>query len=204
MAEDRELIERFGQAVGWPWIPVRFCYEVPKDEPRRLRFCEAVREAARTPIVLTRPSVTCIGARRSFGWALGLDEGLAEDVAVRQALPLAAAKKMLKAVPRLNGDFVAVEVGTRDTPDVLLSYAQPPTAMKIARALERSSGEPFTPIVSSVMSVCGNGAVRSFLSGNVTVSFGCQQSRESASIGRDRMVVGVPWAQVEKLLDTVQ
>ena len=204
MAEVREQISRFGNAFGWPWVPVRFCSEEPEGEAKELQFCEAVREAVRSPVVLTAASVSCPGAKRSFAWAQGLDEGLAEELAKKQSLPLRTAKKMIRAVPRLNNGAIAVEVGTKDTPDVLISYAQPPTAMKIARAFEKGTGEPIKPVISSVMSVCGNVAVRSFLTSEVSLSFGCDTSREAGAIGRDRLIVGVPWAQVDKLLETVQ
>lgn len=200
----RELISEFGNAFGWPWVPVKFCSEPPEGDPQELRFCEAIREAARSPVILTAASVSCPGAKRSFGWAQGLDEGLAEELARNQSVPLATAKKMIKGVPRLNSGVVAVEVGTKDTPDVLVSYAQTPTAMKIARAFEKTSGESLRPTLSSVLSACGNVAVRSFLTGEVAVSFGCDTSREAGAIGRDRLIVGVPWAQVDRLLETVQ
>ena len=204
MAEVREQISRFGDAFGWPWVPVKFCNQTPESEARELRFCEAIREAARSPVVLTAASVSCPGAKRSFGWAQGLDEGLAEELARKQSLPLRTAKKMMRGVPKLNSGVVAVEVGTKDTPDVLVSYAQTPTAMKIARAFEKTSGEPLRPTLSSVLSACGNVAVRSCITGEIAVSFGCDQSRESGAIGRDRLIIGVPWAQVDRFLETVQ
>jgi len=204
MEEVRKWISKFGDAFGWPWVPVRFCSEAPEGEVRELRFCEALREAVRSPVVLTAASVSCPGAKRSFGWARGLDEGLAEELAKKQSVPLGTAKKMIRAVPRLDDGAVACEVGTRNTPDVLVSYAQAPTAMKIARAIEKGSGEPLRPVLSSVMSACGNAAVRSFLSGDVALSFGCDQSREAGAIGRDRLIIGVPWAQVPELLGKIQ
>ena len=42
------------------------------------------------------------------------------------------------------------------------------------------------------------------VTGEFALSFGCDESRESGSIGRDRLVIGVPWAQVQRPLDTVQ
>ena len=71
MGKVRERISALGNAFGSLWIPVRFCWELPQGEPQRLRFCEALKEAARTTVLLTRDSISCMGARRSFGWALG-------------------------------------------------------------------------------------------------------------------------------------
>jgi uncharacterized protein (DUF169 family) len=132
-----------------------------------------------------------------------MDEGLAENLAKKQAVSLRTARSMVREVPRLDEGVLAVEVGTRATPDVLVSYAQPTTAMKIARAWQMMSGEPLRPVLSSVMSACGNAAVRSFLTGEIAVAFGCDQSRESGAVGRDRLILGVPWNSVEPLIEAV-
>jgi len=204
MTDTRARITEFGNAFGWPWVAVKFHRETPEAKPRDMRFCEALKEALSSPVVLTAGSVGCPGAMRSFGWAGESDEGLAKDMAEKQGLPVATAKKMIGGVPKLDCGVVAVEVGTRETPDVLLSYAQAPTAMKIARAIEKGSGEAPRPVLSSVMSACGNAAVRSHLTGELAISFGCDQSREAGDIGRDRLVIGMPWERVSELLGTMQ
>ena len=111
---------------------------------------------------------------------------------------------MIRDVPELGQGARAIEIGAKGVPDVLVSYAQPPTAMKIARAIEKASGESLKPVLSSVMAVCGNVAVGCMLSGDVTVSFGCADSREAGAIGRDRLIIGVPWGRVPELLGTLQ
>jgi len=204
MTDARASISEFGNAFGWPWVAVKFHKETPETKPTDMRFCEALKEALSYPVVLTAASVGCPGAMRSFGWSSGSDEELAEALAKKQGLPVATAKKMIDGVPRLDAGVVAVEVGTRDTPDVLLSYAQAPTVMKIGRAVEKGSGEPLRPVLSSVMSACGNAAVRSHVTGEVAISFGCDQSREAGDIGRDRLIVGVPWGRVSELLGAAQ
>jgi len=204
MTDTRKSISEFGNAFGWPWVAVKFHKEAPGATPRDMRFCEALKEALTSPVVLTAASVGCPGAMRSFGWPGGSEEELAETLAEKQGLPVATAKKMIDGVPKLDAGVVAVEVGTRDTPDVLLSYAQAPTVMKIARAVEKGSGEPLRPVLSSVMSACGNAAVRSHVTGEVAISFGCDQSREAGDIGRDRLVIGTPWERVSELLGTVK
>jgi uncharacterized protein (DUF169 family) len=204
MPDARDQIMEFGEAFGWPWVPVKFHREMPEDTPSEMRFCEAITEALRTPVVLTQDSTTCPGAKRSFGWLRGMDEGLAEDVARKQDIPLGTARKMVRELPKLDDGVVAVEVGTRLTPDVIVSYAQTTTAMKITRAFQKISGEPLKPVLSSVMAACGNAVVRCARSGDVALSFGCDQSRESGAIGRDRLMIGVPWKSVETLLQAMR
>ena len=199
----RETIDRFGTSFGWPWVPVKFRTFVPDERPAELRFCEAVREAQRLPVVLTADSIACPGAKRSFGWSQGLDEGLAEHLATQQLLPLAIARRAIRHVPKLTDGVVAVELGTSDTPDVLVSFAQPTTVMRIVRAHERSGRKPLTPVLSSVMSACGNVAARSYLRREAALSFGCDTSREASEIGRDRLMVGVHWDLVADLLAAI-
>jgi uncharacterized protein (DUF169 family) len=188
-------------AFGWPWIPVKFLTEAPSSAAQQKRFCESIPDGQVSPVILTAESITCPGAKRSFGWARGMDEGLAEKLSINQGVTLGTAKKALKRVPHLDDGVVAVEVGTRSTPDVLVSFAQPPTLMKLARAYEKTWDEPIRPVLSSILSVCGNAAVRSHMTSDVTVSMGCDASRESGQIGRDRLVIGVPWDRVAKLAD---
>ncbi len=201
MSDVKPTVRSFEESFGGTWVPVKFHKEAPEREARKLRFCEAAAEARWSEIVLTPESVSCPGARRSLGWSSGLDEGLAEEVAKTQSLTLATAKNLLKDVPRLDGSVAAVGLGTKDVPDVLISYVQPPTAMKIIRAFQKSSKGNLNPSLSSVLSVCGNVAVKSFLTREITFSFGCDLSRNWGSIGRDRLVVGVPWSMVPRLLD---
>lgn len=201
MSDVKPTMRSFEAIFGGTWVPVKFHEEVPEREPRKLRFCEAAAEGRWSEVILTPESVTCPGARRSLGWSSGMDEGLAEELAKKQSLTLATAKSLLKNVPRLDGSVAAVGLGTKDAPDVLISYVQPPTAMKIIRAFQKSSGGNLNSSLSSVLSVCGNVAVKSFLTGEITFSFGCDLSRDCGSIGRDRLAVGVPWSMVPRLLE---
>ena len=195
-----ERISEVGEAFGWPWVPVKFCRTAPKVVAKELRFCEAIKEARRSPVVLTADTVVCAGARRSFGWSQEPDERLAEQIAEKQGTPLAVAKRMISNVPRLENGFAAVEVGAMDRADVFVSYAQPVTAMRIARAIERFLDKPLSPRLTSVLSACGSVAARCFITGEVAISFGCEDSRDCGSISRDRLIIGIPWVLVPKLL----
>ncbi len=193
----RRLTDRFGGR----WVPIKFLDAPPADEPAgKMRFCEAVREAAHSRVVLTSDTVTCPGARRSFGWVRGMDEGLAESMATRQGIPLAVARELIRSTPRLDGDLPAVEIGGKARPDLVLGYATPLSVMKVVRAAEVATGRPLTQKLSGALSVCGNVAARCAKTGEVSVSFGCSESRGAAGIDRYNLVVGIPWSFVENLL----
>jgi uncharacterized protein (DUF169 family) len=202
--EAQKKIDDLGRAFGWPWIPVKFHSTAPAKPAEEKRFCEAIWDGRATPIVLTADSVTCPGAKRSFGWSRGMDEGLAEKLSRNQGVTLATAKRALKGIPFLGNGTVAVEVGTLEVPDVLVSFAQPVTLMKLARAYENKHDAPLQPSLSSVLSVCGCAAVRSHVRNELAVSLGCETSRDAGAIGRDRLVVSVPWGSIDALLDAAQ
>jgi len=201
MTKFAERTGRLTDRFGGRWIGVRFLDTPPggavADE---MRFCEAVMRAATSRVVLTDESVTCPGAKRSFGWAAGMDEGLAESMATRQGLPLAVTRELVRSTPRLDGGMQAVEVGGTGRPDLVLCYATPLIVMKVVRAVELGTGKTLAQSLSGALSVCGNVAARCVKTGEVSISFGCRQSREAGYIGRESLAVAMPWAFVERLL----
>ena len=51
------------------------------------------------------------------------------------------------------------------------------------------------------MAVCGNVAVKAYLTRHICLSFGCPDSREYGRISRDRLAVGIPFQLLETVLD---
>jgi uncharacterized protein (DUF169 family) len=194
-----EAVRRIESKFGGVWIPIRFLPE-SKENGSSLRFCEAVREAIRTRVILTSDSVTCAGARRSFGWAAGLDESLAESISEKQGVPLRAARAMVRGSAKLDRACAAVELRTTERPDVLVSFALPGDVMKVVRALETRIGGPVRQDLSSVLSFCGNVAARCHVSGEAAMSFGCGESRRVVGIRGDRLMIGLPWSVAKELL----
>jgi len=43
-----------------------------------------------------------------------------------------------------------------------------------------------------MMSICGGVAAKAYLKREICISFGCQDSRKYADIGRENLVVGIP------------
>lgn len=200
VAEFAELSGWLTDRFGGRWVPVRFLGAPPVGSlAGEIRFCEAIREAACSCVVLTAETAMCPGAKRSFGWAGGMDEGLAESMARRQGMPLAVARELIRATPRLDDGIQAVEIGGKGQPDLVLSYATPLSAIKVVRAVEVETGGVLAQRLSSALSVCGSVAARCAKTGEVSVSFGCAESREAAGLGRDALAVGIPWAFVERL-----
>jgi len=197
MDEFRLLEETFG---GW-WCGVRFGPGVEAGAhlaPRPMRFCEAVAASRTGPIVLTAELMNCPGGSRSLGWNDD-DDAMARTMAEKTGMSAGAARKVIADTPRLGRAPEQVTVGTYKSPDVIVAYAQPQTAMRLLREWQRPHGGSLQLETSGFMSVCGAVAVKAHLSGNICVSFGCPDAREFGGIGRDRLVIGLPFGQVTEI-----
>ena len=195
------LLER---EIGGRWIGLTLHHDtVPDGElaKRPMRFCEAVSEAKTGPLVLTPELVDCPGALRSLGWATSDDETMAQTMAKETDFAADIALKVIKNTPCLNEKIVAVTVGSDDSPDVVLSYAQPVAAMKLIRRWQELNGTDLRINGSTVMAVCGSVAVRAYLTGQICLSCGCPTSRKYGAIWRNRLVIGMPFSLIEMLCE---
>lgn len=197
MSDVRTLEEQFG---GW-WCGVRFgeggsARRVPETPP--LRFCEAVAASRTAPITLTPERLNCPGASRCLGWSQA-EDAVAQGLADQAGLSIEVAREVLRNTPHLDPGIEEVTFGTYEAPDVVIAFTQPELAMRLLRVWQGPRGFPLHVQASSFMSVCGAVAVRAYLSGQVCMSFGCPEARRCGSIGRDRLVVGLPLGQAHEL-----
>ena len=197
MNEVRLLEEKFG---GW-WCGVKFGDDADgrsRRADRPMRFCEAIAASRKGPVVLTPELLNCPGGSRSLGWNHE-DESIAQAMAEKAGMDIGIARRVIRNTPTLNGGIGQVTIGTYESPDVVISYAQPEAAMKLLRAWQRRHGSPLLTQASGFMSVCGAVAVKAYLTGKICISFGCPDAREHGDIGRDRLVVGLPMQEVRGL-----
>ncbi len=195
------LLER---EIGGRWIGLTFHHDtVPNGRlaKRPMHFCEAVSEAKKARLVLTPELVDCPGALRSFGWSTCDDKTIAQTMAEKTDFTADIALTVIQNTPCLNREIVAVTVGSDDSPDVVLSYAQPEAAMKLIRRWQERNGTVLRINASTVMAVCGSVAVRAYLTGQICLSCGCPTSREYGVIGRDQLVIGMPFSLIEMLCE---
>jgi uncharacterized protein (DUF169 family) len=188
--ELRLLETRFGGR----WCGVKFGKN-PGMHIRRagspMRFCEAIAASRTGPIRLTPELLDCPGGSRCLGWNTG-ESDIADAMTEKAGLECEAARQILRTTPHLEGELEEIVVGIRDTPDVVVSYSQPEAVMKLTRQWQASRGQPINMELSGFLSVCGMVAVKAYLTGEICISFGCPDAREYGSIGRDRLVVGLP------------
>ncbi|MFO7899655.1 MAG: DUF169 domain-containing protein [Planctomycetota bacterium] len=197
-----DIVPELQKRIGGRWTGVRFLAETPTEAlaDRTMRFCEAVSESYIRPIVLTPGLVDCPGARRAFGWTTEADDELAATMAEKMGTGSDSALRAIRETPHLADPAGAVRVGGPGTPDVVLTYAQPEAVMRVLHRWQANRGETPQIRVSSVMAVCGNVAVRAYLTDEICVSFGCPDSRTEGAVGRDRVILGMSAELAETLL----
>jgi uncharacterized protein (DUF169 family) len=195
----RLLTEKIG---GW-WTGVKFHYDDAPDVGAKMepmRFCEAIAASRTRQITLTPKTVNCPGARCSFGWTSENDPELVAAIAEKADMTPDVAKGLVFDTPRLRTAPTAITVGECVEPDVALSFIQAEATMRMLRCWEGHKGNALSAELSSVMAVCGNVAVKAYLTDRICLSFGCPDSRKYGAIGRDQLVVGLPMSRLEDLL----
>ena len=186
------------------WTGVKFYFKgeaIPEIKTGgNLRFCEALVEARSGPLLLNPGSVSCPGANYVFGWDRTHRYSIVAKLADRRGMELDAVEKLISQVPVLEQLPLAIGLNTDDVPDLIISYCQPTTAMNFLKLWQTEfGGSNLVSNLSSVLSVCGNVGVGSYLSKEVSLSFGCDDARQFSGIGRDRLVIGIPYPVMEKL-----
>jgi uncharacterized protein (DUF169 family) len=200
-----ENVKGIQRLLGVAWTTVKF-YLSDEAAPdvraaRDLRFCEAILESRSGPLVLRPDAVSCPGAKYVFGWDRNCRDEISAELVTRRGMEADAAENLISQVPVLTRPPVAIGLNSDDLPDLIVSYCQPPTAMDLLKLWQSEFGGGNLPSrFSSILSVCGNVSVGSYLSSEVSLSFGCDDAREFAGIGRDRLVIGIPYPLIGKLL----
>jgi uncharacterized protein (DUF169 family) len=87
-------------------------------------------------------------------------------------------------------------------PDVVIGYIRPQSGMKLVRQWQRVHGTRPLVRLSSIMAICGDVVVGAYVSSRLRVSFGCRDSREFGGVEDDRVVVGIPYHLLDRLLDS--
>ena len=193
-----ELLE---ERIGGRWTGIAFHDDHGPNEnlaERPMRLCEAIKQSYTQPVVLTRDLISCPGALRSLGWTPRVDDTLAQKIAETMGSKLGTAKKLVTKTPRLERG-ASVTVGRNNVPDIVVSYAQPEAAMRLVRLWQQVHGADLNIAASSVMAICGNVVARAHMTGQISLSFGCPDSRQYGAISRDRLVIGLPTHLVSDL-----
>jgi uncharacterized protein (DUF169 family) len=182
--------------TGRQWTGVAFHFDrAPTGAlaSRPTRFCEAITESYARSFVLPEELVMCPGARRSLGLSRFSVDDLIREMSTKTGVPPDRVGQILDNTARLDAPIAAVTVGKIDSPDVVVSYVRPRSAMNLVRRWQEIHGGNLRADLSTFMAVCGNGAVKAYKLGGICVSFGCPDSREYGRVGDDEMIIAMPY-----------
>ncbi len=181
-------------------------YERP-DEP--IRFCQAVNYVLKTPrnLLLKKDDISCPAARI----VLGFEDN--EDILLECAEKLvdagrfkdeASAIQVLLEVPTIRGNICSVLLSsTGILPDTYILQSNPSVIMRVVQAYQRAYAQPIRFDVTGVMPVCGNCAVRPYVTNEICVSFGCDDSRQYGDIPDSNLVMGIPFRKALAILQSL-
>ena len=187
---------RFSEKFSSQWVKVKFYEKDPRldgvTRPEGVRFCEAVKLAITQPVLLSKENISCESAQYIFGWKDKFDSRLLDGCQDKCKISGRNLKSLVSSIPRFKKPFTHIGLNTSDDPDLVMSCLAPQEMMKVIRVYNNHNGRNVEVSLNSMMGLCGNVAAKAFLEGNVSISFGCMDSRKFAEIGRDRLAVGIP------------
>ncbi len=199
-----DAVKRLEDSVGGVWHGVSFHDRMPECPPgtynaKGVRFCEAI-VVARVHKVLIDPNhLTCPGAMFAFGYGENgkgemvrklREKGYSEDLVER----------IMKDTPRLEQPPAAIGLDMGTPPDIVMAALLPQQAMRLTQLCEKTGIHPLSVVLSSVMSICANIAVRALQADGLALSFGCDDARTFGGIPRERLVAGMPYDMARALV----
>jgi uncharacterized protein (DUF169 family) len=168
-----------------------------------MRFCEAVQYSFKVPIRLTADNLGCPGARRSLGFEKN-DELLIKEISASNQIPLSFVNNALPQIPSVGGvrhiDLGLTKKIKNDLhPDLLILFVP---AFRITDLMYNLAKMGVKPSISPYffLSLCGSIFANSHIKQVVSISFGCPESRISGGIGKNEIVVGLPYSIAVDLL----
>ena len=178
------------------WIKVKFYQQDPKlkgvEIPDDVRFCEATQMAIIRPVLLHKGNTSCPGASYVFGWRQNETEDRMQMCAEKMHTTPEILQALWHRIPQLPEPFDYIGLNTEGEPDLVISYLLPQQVMRLIKSYHSRCGENLEVALCGLMSICGCVAVSTYLTQRITLSFGCDDSRKYAKIGRDRVAVGIP------------
>ncbi len=195
----------FSSKFGGHWIKVKFYKEKPNlKEFKKLegvRFCEATKKAIIYPVLLDKESISCSGAQYAFGWRPGYKDELLNSCRDKRQVSRNILESMLLQIPHFKKPFKYIGLNTEGGPDLLISYLPPEKIMNLIKIYHNQQGESLDVSLFSMMSICGSVAVKTFLDKEISISFGCDDSRKYADMRRENLAVGIPRRLFSMFLD---
>jgi uncharacterized protein (DUF169 family) len=199
-----KMVDEFQRTFGSRWTGVNFFFADPprgaRYFPKETRFCEAIGRSWSSNNLLARGCINCMGANYVFGWEENIRDKAIEDFHRKRGISLKEAASIVQGLPRMEVAPTAIGLNGEGKPDLLAAYLQPQQFMRLLTVYHQIFGKKLKVELSGFAAVCGNVAVKAYLTKKISLSFGCEDSRQYGGISRDRLIVGIPYALAHKLL----
>jgi uncharacterized protein (DUF169 family) len=197
-----ELKKRFGpKCLG---LKVNYTKKFENSPLKQIRFCEAVNDAFKTPLLFNPQNLSCYGAKRSMG-ILKHDEELVQHIAQESRIASQIIRMAVNDIPHFESPIHNILMGIDEemekevTPDMFILFISPKDVMELMKeyALKLSQYPIIKPY--TFMSVCGSVFANTYKHGVISVSFGCPESRKYGGVKDNLMVVGIPYSVCSQL-----
>ncbi|WP_462273195.1 DUF169 domain-containing protein [Methanohalophilus sp.] len=86
-------------------------------------------------------------------------------------------------------------------PDVVIILDVPEKAMQVSQSLLYNVGGSIDANFAGILSLCADGVVKPYKSGNISISLGCVGSRNCGNIAKDEMIIGIPMEKLQYIVD---
>ena len=140
---------------------------------KNVRFCEATKEVSFEPVLLDEERISCSGAKYAFGWTAGNKNRLLDDCYDKQKIQKNTLKSILSRMPYFKKPPKFIGLNTEGEPDLVMSYMSAEKVMNLVKAYQSRWGKNLDVSLSSMLSICGGVAVRSFLEKEILVFIIC-------------------------------
>lgn len=178
----------------------------PKDNRYRqvkdIRFCEAVSMARRESVLIEKNELSCHGARLAFGLDDANEQTLIRGLMQKRGISESVAIKLVSSIPRYRLPFHYILLNGPD-PQAVIFYFTPDKFMDFLRIFQKT-GKTLNLSLSSVMALCGDVAVRTLNTWEISVSFGCQDSREYGGIHQEEFVMALSAKKAAEIAELLQ
>lgn len=201
-----DVIREFKAKFRSHWIGVKFYDSRPDvnevEVLKGVRFCQATKEAVLHPVLLDKRSLSCPGALSSFGWGekINNNKEFFQRCRDKHNIDENNLNAILENAPCLKKVPSFIGLNTSGDPDLALSYVSPAQVMTLLNLYSVDKGESLDVSLQNIMSICSGVVCKAFLENKISISFGCQDSRGFAGIGRDSLAIGIPKSMFDLFL----
>ena len=170
---------------------------------KQMKFCEAINYSFNIPIQINNNNLGCPGARRSTGFDKD-DQKLANIISNNNGISKSFVSKALSAIPSINSGIIHINLGIIDElekklpPELFIIYVQPSKITEIMHLLAKHGIQPSIPNFS-LLSICGNVFANTYLNHQISISFGCPESRQHGGVEDNEVILGIPYKYAKYL-----